>query len=78
VEREGRKHPLRAEHERHASAVDHSLVFGLLLDAVEELPKANIGADSKMPFQERHEVGKKKIGVWAYVVRLEAVSVEDR
>jgi hypothetical protein len=31
-----------------------------------------------MPFAERHKVGKKNIGVWAYIVRLEAVNVEDR
>jgi hypothetical protein len=31
-----------------------------------------------MPFAERPEVGEKKIGVGAYVVRLEAVSVKNR
>jgi hypothetical protein len=73
-----RIHPLRAEHKCHASAVYHHLVFSLLLDAEEKLPMATVGADSEMPFAERHKVGKKNIGVWAYIVRLEAVNVEDR
>jgi hypothetical protein len=78
VGRRRRIHALRAEHEHHTSAVDHGLVLGLLFDTVKELPEANVGADSEMPFAERHEVGEKKIGVGAYVVRLEAVSVKNR
>ena len=68
-----RKHPLGAEHERHASAVDHDLILGLLLDSIKELPEANVGADSEVTLAESHEVGEKKEGIGAYVVRLEAI-----
>lgn len=74
--RGSQKHPLRAEHKCHASAVHHDLVLGLFFDSVEEMPKMDIWTDAEVTFVESHEIGEKKKGIGAYVVRLEAVSAK--
>jgi hypothetical protein len=40
------------------------------------LPEADIRTNSEMTLAESREVGEEKKGVWAYVTRLEAISVK--
>jgi hypothetical protein len=71
-------YPLGAEHKRHASAVNHGFVLGLLLDSIKELPEADIRTNSEMTLAESREVGEEEKGVWAYVMRLEAISAKHK
>jgi hypothetical protein len=41
------------------------------------LEKPDIRANSKMTFTQPDEVGEEEVCVWAYVVGLQPISVED-